>query len=177
MIGYFPKFLEKVRKVDFLIPLIFAIPIAYHFFINRKIWHCTKFSQSICPYEAIQISVICLIIAGILSYFRWKWVYVMDEKSQRIFKKNLINSKNKTQSISGRVVVAGILMVLLILFTIILSLSHQEYVKSLILIGVEAFFATVLLFEIRGRKNTKQTLILLGFIVIYFLTLFIIFYK
>lgn len=154
-------FKEKFRKIDFLIPLIIGFLLAWWSFGRGEYFGVAIF----------------LIFSLVGANARWKLGHGTEEYRKKC-KEEALKIVPNIRKVSKAIILPPlVIMILMILFGILLNLSRQEYLMSLILSGAELFFAIIFLFEIRNHQNIKQTIILLGVVVIYAAILLLIFYK
>ena len=156
------NFREKFRKIDFLVPIVVGILLAWWAFEKE---------------EYIMVFLLS-VNALIFARARCKLVYGTEDYRRQCKDKAL-----KVEVIIGKVgrvilVLSHVIIIAMILFGIILNLFRQKYLNFLTLLGVEAFFITSLLFLLIKRnqqKHWKPTIIRLGLTVLYFFFLYLFF--
>ena len=160
---------EKFRKIDFLVPIVVG---------GLLVW----WSFEIKAYAGFVIIPIFTIVA---SRSIWEWTrgtekYRMKIKELALKRKMEIDEINKAKgkySISGPFVFQQVFgcigLIVLLLYLLILSIAHHKYLSSLIILGAEFFFITMLLFSLTQHKKIwRPTIIGLTLVATYFAILY-----
>ncbi len=153
------KLKDKLNKIDFLIPLIVGVLLVWWAYKERE-----YFAVLIVP-----------IISIIFAKSRWR-AACGTESCDREYKIKTAETIATIHKISKTLILPPlIVMIGVVLFGIVLNALNQQYLRSFVLFGVELFFVTMFIFEVRDRKNIKQTFVLLGVLLLYAMVLFTLF--